>query len=270
MKKFKLFAATLAAAAVLLSFPVNNSLEAAAAEPVTYAVKYLDSVNDWRFQSNTSEFNEEEGHRELYYMYQEMKDGDIVVVYNDSESASPLDLGSKRLSNLTVTPTSSFTIVTASNVDVLFALEGANCSVNANVNTANLYDDLTCNLGGNVGTLNFYINGEINSTVGCSGTVGHLYGYSISDDQLFYDYYSFQTDSLYIGDGGFQTPQDYFSYSAPATTPAPATPAPSTGSASGSDYDSVPKTGEGFGIMWLLLGAVLCAGGSVYTVKKAK
>ena len=93
----------LAVAAILIGVPRVCSLEASADGPVTYSVKYVPASNAWRYQSNTSTFDDKGYHRELYYLYQELKEGDLVVVYNDSPSVPTLDLGNTHLSNLTVT-----------------------------------------------------------------------------------------------------------------------------------------------------------------------
>jgi len=270
--KNKFLAAVMAAALVLLPLGMNT-IEASAEEPTTFAVKFVEEKDEWRFMSGTSTFDDGAYHRELYYLYEQIKDGDIVVVYNDSDNADDLNLGSTRLSNLTVASTTDFTVIYSGKVDLFFALEGTASAINAPyIDTANVYDEVVCNFNGNIGTLNFYLDGEIESTIGCSGTVAHLYGYSPSEERTYYDYYDFKKDTLAIYNGGFQTPNGAFSYTPTAATPAPATPAPSApGSAStGSDYDDVPKTGESSAAMWLLFTAALCAGGSYVLGKKAQ
>ncbi len=90
-KKAKALIAMALAAAVLLLTPIGYSLTlraTAAEQPVTYAVKYVDSMGDWRFQAGTSTFDEGVGHRELYYLHQQLKEGDLVVVYNEIGRAS--------------------------------------------------------------------------------------------------------------------------------------------------------------------------------------
>ena len=266
MKKFKTFVSMLAAAAVLLLVPGNTSLEADAAEPTTYAVKYVESANDWRFQSGTATFDEGTTHRELYYLLEALQAGDIVVVYNDTESSVPeLNLGSTPLSNLTVASAKSVTVIYSGDITDFFAFAGTQCSINANVTTASVYDGLVCNFNKNVQTLNLYINGDLDSIVGCAGIVGHFYGYCENTDTVWYNYYNFKAGTLQVYDGGFQTPSENYS-----TTPSQtSTQQPSAGS-SADEYDEVPKTGDSFMIMWLLCGAALCAGGSYCFAKKAR
>lgn len=270
MKKIRTLVSMLAAAAVLLLFPGTTALEAEAAEPTTYAVKYLESEGDWRFQSGTSTFNEDEAHRELYYLIQDLKAGDAVVVYNDSDNVPELNLGTTALGNLTVVSAKTFTVIYSGDITDFFALADTQFSVNANVTNASVYDGVICNFNKNVGTLNYYIDGnEVNAVIGCSGTVGHLYGYGVDDETVWYNYYNFKADTLRFYDGGFQTPAENYS-----TTPSQTTtqqPTTSTGSASSSnEYDEVPKTGDSFLALWLVCGAALCACGSCYFAKKAR
>lgn len=273
MKKINFLAAVMAVALVLLPLGINT-IEASAEEPTTFAVQYVEEKGEWRFLSGDPSFDVDAYHRELYYMYQQMKDGDIVVVYNHTDGSVPeLDLGDKRISNLTVVCTASFVVINCGQVDEFYTLANTAVSINSpGITKADVYDNTVCNFNCNVGTLNFYITDEIDSSVGSSGTVGHLYGYSLTEDRVYYDFYDFKADTLRIYDGGFQTPSDYYSTTPTAATPtpAPATSSSSGSTTSGSDYDDVPKTGESSLAMWLLLAAAICAGGHYIIGKKAQ
>lgn len=274
MKRIKFLAAVMAVALVLLPLGINT-IEASAEEPTTYSVMYLDEFDDWRFQKG-GDFDPEKEHRELYYFYEQVKDGDVVVVYNPvSDNTPALDLGTKSLSNLTVCHSAGFTVINCGRIDEFYTLANTACSVNAPyITTAHIYDGTTCSLNCDVGTLNFYISDDINSTIGCGGTVGHLYGYSVTAERVDYDFYNFKANTLQIVGGGLQTPEECFSRTAPAATPtpapAPAAPSTSGSASSGSDYDDVPKTGDSSMAMCLFLAAVLCAGGSYLLGKKAQ
>lgn len=266
MKKIKVLLSMFAAAAMLL-IPGMSSLKAEAAEPVTYAVKYVESAHDWRFQSGSATFDESQPDRELYYLIEGLKPGDYVVVYNDTSATVPeLNLGTTPLGNLTIASAASNIVVYCGDITDFFAFADTQCAINANVTTASVYDGLVCNFNKNVQTLNFYIEGEIESIIGCSGTVGHFYGYSTNEDKVWFNYYNFKTGTLQVYGGGFQTPHENFS-----TTPSQtSTQQPSTsGSSSADEYDEVPKTGDSFMVLWLLGAAVLFMGGSVYFAKKA-
>lgn len=275
MKKFKNILILLTAVWAVLLLP-QAGLRASAADPVTYAVKYIPDVGEWRYQANTSTFDESLTYRELYYMFQDMKEGDIVVVYNDSDSATNLDLGSLRLSNLTIARTASFTIVFSGEVTECHVLAGTSCSVNANVANAHVFDSAVCNFNGNVQTLTIHANDEISSTVGCTGTVGHLYAPSDTLPRTFYDLYQFPTNTLNIQEGVLMTHPDLYRTS-PGQTTAPTTPAQTTPPAetppsSGSDddeYDEVPKTGSLNPVLWLLCLGGIC-GVASFGLKKSK
>ena len=271
MKKIKFFATVMAVALVL--FPLGaNTLKVSAAEPTTFAVKYIEENKEWRFLADTSDFDEDAYHRELYYLYEQIKDGDIVVVYNDvAGDTPPLELGDTALSNLTVVYTNGFTLIHCGRVEEFYTLANTSSAINAPyVAKASVYDNCVCNFNCNVGTINFYITEEVDSVLGCSGTVDHFYGYSVTDERVDYDFYNFKADTFRVHDGGFQTPASNYSTTPTETAPTPAPAAPSTsGSASsGSDYDDVPKTGERPMAMWLLFAAALCAGGSYLAGKK--
>lgn len=271
MKKTKILASVLAVAIALLLLPVNV-LEVSAAEPTTYAVKYIDSRDEWCYQADTSEFKEDQFYSSLFYLPDHLKDGDIVVVYNDTPNYVPeLKLGNKKLANLTIASTASFVTVYTGGIDLFFALPDTTSSINGNVNIASVYDDAICNFNNNVGTLNFYIDGAINSSIGCAGTVGHLYGYSADEDRVYYNFYSFKAGSLLICDGGLQTPEANFSRTAPVQQPT-ATAKPSTSTSTGSssgEYDDVPKTGESNLAMWLFMAGAAFACVSFLTKKEA-
>lgn len=216
-QKAKKFLTILAAVAILMVVPGLCSIEASADGPVTYAVKYVPGSRDWRYQANASAFDDNAPHRELYYLLQELKDGDLVVVYNDSPSVPDLNLGTRRLSNLTVTGTSSFVVIYCGDIDNCYLLNGAACSVNANVTNAYVYDTVLCNFNKNVGELYVYPQDAMTATIGCSGTVDHLYAASRTTGKTYYNFYSFQAGSLGIKDGILTTASGRYS-----TAPNPA------------------------------------------------
>ena len=270
MKKIKHIVTLFLAAAAFFLLPEAGCLRAAAAEPVTYAVKYIEEKNDWRYLANTSSFDENAYHRELYYMLLEIKDGDTVVVYNDTDQARTLDLGSVRLGNLTVTPSSSITMIFCGDVDECHILKGAYCTVNANVTNAHVYEAAVCNFNKNVGELRLHVNEEISTSlsVGCEGTVGHLYAPSDTLPRTFYDFYDFKAGTMVIQDGGLITSHTNYSLTptqTPAPTAVPTTPAPSGGN---DEYDEVPKTGSPSPILWLAGIAVISAAISFSLRKK--
>ena len=268
MKKTKFLASLLSVAMMLFLLPAN-AVNVSAAEPTTYALQYIESAESWCYQVGTSEFDETKFYSSCFYLLDHLRDGDVVVIYNPTVQYVPeLNLGTVKLSNLTIVSAVGPVVVYTGGIDQFFALAGTSVSINGDVNTASVYDDLVCNFNGNVGTLNFYVDGEINSIIGVGGTVGHLYGYNIDEARVYYDFYNFKAGTLIIKDGGFCTPEENFSRTPSAVKNPTTTPAPSTGSSSG-EYDDVPKTGDSFLALYLLAAGFGCAGASYCLKKKA-
>jgi len=262
MKRIKTIATTFLLAAALVLLPGSNALKAEAATPASYAVKQVAGHESWQFQEG-SVFDESEPHRELYYLLEVLKDGDTVAVYNDNGSAEPLDLGSVKLSNVTLCQT-AMTIVYAGGIDECYVLAGSTCAINGDVTNAYVYDVSTANFNNNVKNLYITADGDdFSSTVGCGGTVEHLHAYSNLYPRSFYNLYNFEAGSLLIADGILET-ADYNFDTADTVTSAPSTP-----SAPADEYDEVPKTGESALPYALLSVSVLCFAGSLILRKKA-
>lgn len=211
-QKMRKLVTLLAAAAILVGLPAFCFLRTSAASPLTYAVKYLPDRGEWRYQSGTSTFDESKNHRELYYLYQELREGDLVVVYNDSTTAPPaLKLGNKRLSNLTVTATKSFTIVYSGDVDECYLLGGAFSAINAKVTNAYVYDTVLSNFNRNVTNLFIYPENRPTATIGCGGTVDQLNVVSRTTGEVFYCLYDFRAGSFLMTDGILKTDKSKYS-----------------------------------------------------------
>lgn len=272
MKKIKHIVTLFLAAAAFFLLPKAGCLRAAAAEPVTYAVKYIEEKDDWRYLSGTSVFDDNAYHRELYYMLLDLKDGDIVVVYNETSQSRTLDLGNVHLGNLTVTPSNAITLIFSGDVDECHILKGAYCTINANVTNAHVYESAVCNFNKNVQELRLHVEGELGTSlsIGCEGTVGHLYAPSDTLPRTFYDFYDFKAGTMYIQDGVLMTNSANYSLvptqtQTPAPTAVPPTPAPSGGN---DEYDEVPKTGSPSPMLWLAGIAVISAAISCRLRKK--
>ena len=269
MKSIKSFVALLAVAAILFMLP-GSTLTASAEEGTTYCVKYSDEDKEWRYQPG-SIFDDSLSSGPFHLLTSLMKDGDLLVVFNDSTNAEELDLGELRLNNLTVVNTNSFTIIKAKSIENCYVLANTSTSINAEVTNAIVYDSVLCNFGGNVKELTLHANDEVLSTIGCSGKVGHFYAPSITLPRTFYNCYSFTENTFYLENGNLLTAYADYTWDAPAATPQPSasTGNTSTGSTSSGDYDHVPKTGENNPALWFLGAAALCGAASFYLRKKA-
>ncbi len=260
MKKNRLFTAVLAVAAALMLLPPT---EVSAEEPATYSVSYISDESGW-YYTEGSEFKG--GACGVEFLRQRLKDGDIVVVYNDFDGGKLLDLGSVRLSNLTIAGGATWAMVQVGSVDNLYALGGSTSSISAPVTNANIYNDAVCNLNDNVDVLTLYFErDEPNPDVNCVGTVGAFYEKSIKEAGWTYtSAYNFKKGALRVSDGTLQTDEADFSTNpsdAPAPIGAPASTKVSAQPAS-NEYDDVPKTGDSFRYLWLLCASAACFAGS--------
>lgn len=270
MKKFRNLALVLAAVTALVLLPASNAFPVKAADPVTYSVKYVSDELGWRFQANTSTFDDSNDGREMYYLLLDIKDGDLVVIYNDNDNAKSLDLGKAHLSNITYTQNCHFTIVYAGGVDDCYVLGGTTGTINCDVKNAYVYDTVTFNFNNNVESLSLYAADQAKSNLAVVGTTGHL-TFSTPPGQepsyVFMDYYDFPANTLRFTDGSFQPTQT--GYKTPeehalqqAQNPAESAPqAPPSGS---DEYDEVPKTGDSSLPLWLLCAAAACFAGGLF------
>lgn len=286
MKRLKKFVALFTMAAVCLAIPGVGKMTARAAEPTTYVVNYSATKGGWIFKpaSNWSDSAQE---RELYYLQQEIKDGDYVVVENldGGGNSQPLKL-SVHLGNLTIKSSNSETdVIHANGYDSVFVLTDTVAAINGDVSHAYVYGNAKANFNSNVDTLEMV--GTSNDTynnlhayINCAGTVNHLIAKDNRDQKTFYEAYSFAGGKLTIEDGSLKTDAQYYSKTAPApaeSTAASAVAQPAqaaasaqptqSAAASSSAYDDVPKTGENSMVFWFLGGAIVCALGG-YAIRR--
>ena len=260
MKKNRLFIGALAVAAALMLLPPTD---VSAEEPATYSVNYLSDEAGW-YYTEGSEFKG--GASGVEFLRERLKDGDVVVVYNDSDGGKLLDLGSVRLSNLTIAGGATWAMVQVGSVDNLYALGGSTSSISAPMTNAYIYNDAVCNLNDNVDVLSLcYERDELKPSVNCLGTVGTFYERSINEpDWIYFSAYNFKRRTLEVDKGALRTDEANYSTdlsNAPAPAAAPASTEASAQPAS-DEYDDVPKTGDSFRYLWLLCASAACFAGS--------
>ncbi len=256
MKRFKKTLALFTAALFCVMPLFTQSLTAKAEEdgPITYYLKYLEDMNEWRYQQLTA-WDVNDNHGPLSHVLAYIKDGDTVVV-NGEESIN-LELEA-HLKNLTILNANTV-VVSAEGIDEVYQHNGV-CVFNTDVKDAYIYDTSVCNFNKNVTNLNIIGTYDINAQVNVVGKAGHVKGYD--NYKVYYELYNFAPNTLCIINGALHTDPANYSTTASATT------APSTGSSSASDdYDSVPKTGESHMILWLTGIAAICLFGS-YKLRK--
>ncbi len=239
-------------------------LNVAAEEPVTYTLKVVDG--SWNYQPNYP-WDDEVQERELYYMFQEMKDGDKLVI---SDWSDQLELTlDKKLSNVTIEGC-SYGIITAPAFENVYVLNGSKVAFNGDVNGAYVYEESIVNFNNNVNYLEVNAKFPLKANVRVLGTVNHLKAQDT--EEVHYEFYNFAAGRLSIEEGKLKTDDEYYS-SAPVaestTTTTPATTTTNSNTSSATDeLDDVPKTGDVESYYWLLALAVVCMAGGLYLKKK--
>jgi hypothetical protein len=265
MKKLKKFIALFTAALFCILPLLSQPLTAQASTPTTYYLKYVD--NQWRYLTNVTSWDETGFHRELYYMHQDIKDGDIIIV--DGNERLELSVNAT-LSNITILHT-PLAVVTAKGYDEVHVASNSSAAINGNVKSAIVYDGCAVNFNndiqnlrvegtssvnilGNAKDLVVYASYDPTANIVCEGVVDHVKTYD--DYRTYYEFYSFAKGSLNIMNGSLMTDASNYSKTAPAATTTPST---STSKPAAGELDDVPKTGD-FSVspVWFLGLAVVC------------
>lgn len=265
MKKMKTLVSLLAAAALLLMLPGAKAMQATAAESVTYSLKYVESNEEWRYEIGA--WDDAAGHRELYYLKESIKDGDVIVIESGEHGLTlelPVNLNSITFNH------ASGAAITAKSVENVYVLRDSVAAVNGDVTNAYVYDNAVANFNNNV--TNLYITKERSAeqSIAVIGTVAYV---KTGDAEKTYsEFYNFQANSFRQEKGIFKTDASMYS-TTPSGNAQPATPATPTAPAAPAaddEYDDVPKTGEPSALPYLLIiVAGICFGG-VYLLKSKK
>lgn len=288
MKKLNLFQKFLAltvSAAMLAFLPGACTLTVSADEPVTYYLMYSEGDEDWRYQTGTSWDNDAQS-TPSYYLHENIKNGDVVIVGNGSTKSLDLNV---RLSNLTIAnPRSSDSLAMISvsgGIDTCIFNDGTLASVTGNISNAHVFGGSLANFTNVDQLYSHELSSDIGPDIGVTGTVTTFkivdtYG----QEKVYGSNYKAGTFRLQNGipqteEGNFTPPSGdgQPAPSQPAATPAPsqpaapqATQAPASSSQPSDEYDKVPKTGETSPVLWLSLTAAACIGASRFLRKTAR
>ncbi len=306
MKRLKTLVSLLAAAAMLLLMPNTDLPQVSAAEPVTYSLKYVEANNEWRYHVGPWDDNNS-GHRELYYLKESIKDGDVIVVEGGDQGLTlelPVNLSSITFNH------SHLAVITAKSVENVYVLRDSVAAINGDVKNAHVYDNAVVNFNNNV--TNLYITKEIcgQQTIAVVGTVDYV---KTSDaEKIYNEMYNFQANSFRQEEGILKTDASKYSMVPVPTAPivpgdpaatlpvvpvdptvtlpvvptvpvdptvtvpvvptAPVTPVAPVVPVAPADslYDDVPKTGEPLALPGLLvMGAGICFGGAYLLKRKS-
>lgn len=252
--KFMKKAVALVAAIALCVVPfLSASMTVKAEGPTTYSIKYVEHLDQWRFQVGT--WSDTSNHRELYYMYQDIKEGDTIVIAGGHKDLT-LDLNI-RLGNLTTYDCGTI-VVNSKGIDKVYILNQSTVAINGDVTYAEVYGYSSVNFNNNVATLKILSENEdlLRSSINVLGTVNYLYG--AGQNYKHFELYGFQAGSLSIVNGTIKTDASKYS-TTPVTTTTPQAPA----AGSSDEYDEVPKTADmTFNPLWLVGMAVICFAGA--------
>ncbi len=212
MKRLKTIVSLLAAAAMLFLLSGSEQLRVSAAEPVTYSLKYVEDKEEWRYHVGAWDDNNA-GHRELYYLKQSIKDGDILVIEGGEHNLNlevPVSLN-----NITFNH-SHLAVITAKSVENVYVLRDSVGVVNGDVTNAHVYDNAVANFNNNV--TNLYITKERSGeqTIAVVGTVDYVR--TGDAEKVYNEFYNFQANSFRQEEGILKTDASKYS-TVPALVP---------------------------------------------------
>ena len=205
MKRLKTIVSLLAAAAMLFLSSGSEQLRVSAAEPVTYSLKYVEDKDEWRYHVGAWDDNNA-GHRELYYLKQSIKDGDILVIEGGEHNLNlevPVSLN-----NITFNH-SHLAVITAKSVENVYVLRDSVGVVNGDVTNAHVYDNAVANFNNNV--TNLYITKERSGeqTIAVVGTVDYVR--TGDAEKVYNEFYNFQANSFRQEEGILKTDASKYS-----------------------------------------------------------
>lgn len=274
MKHLKKMAFLLLPAVFWAALPAGNALKVSAATPTTHLIivdteaeKPEDRTWTYRIGGNTMETSRDTGYQQIeYYLNRDFKNGDILIIQGQCDQQLSLNLGNRRISNLTIAPETNMVPVIAGSIDVCYVTTASVASITGSVTNAYVYEDAKVTFCSDVAYLELVGFGR----VGCQGTVGHVKArnlevYNVAKGMLNVDRGYLNTDAQFYS----TTPPALAFAAAPAPIPVPV-PAPAPAPVlQNNPYDQVPQTGETLPIPLLLTGiAFLCLAGRAALLKK--
>lgn len=186
---------------------------------LTYSLKYVEDKDEWRYHVGAWDDNNA-GHRELYYLKQSIKDGDILVIEGGEHNLNlevPVSLN-----NITFNH-SHLAVITAKSVENVYVLRDSVGVVNGDVTNAHVYDNAVANFNNNV--TNLYITKERSGeqTIAVVGTVDYVR--TGDAEKVYNEFYNFQANSFRQEEGILKTDASKYS-TVPALVPPVAPVAP--------------------------------------------
>lgn len=182
----------------------------AAQTPVTYYIKYVknDNTDGWRYQTGDSVWRDKASYRELYYLRQSIKNGDILIVDGSGHNLNLILNVS--LSNITFIGSGSG-IVTVNSVEDVYVLKNCTGVINGNITNAYVYDNAVANFNNNVTNLHIMEVSANDQTIAVHGTVDYLE--NNMNGTITRQLYSFGKGTFHMDKGVLRTAEYNYSIS---------------------------------------------------------
>ena len=268
MKLFRRVLATVMAVALLAFVPGFNAATAKAEGAVTYSLKYVNSLSEWRVQK-LAQWDDGRENGALSFLYNNLKDGDSVVVWG-ADDAAPLDnlKLDANVTNLTLYGVTKGVVVYANkNIKDIYVVKGSAASLHGTYENVHVFDNCSANINDNVKFVQVSKESSMEMNVTAVGTVDHC---QIDDrGNVLTNMYNIKANSLRIVKGENKTDPSTYSTTPTGSPAAPATTTPSTPATTTNNGGAIaPQTGENSFAIVLLIGAAICVAGAVITRKK--
>lgn len=211
MKRIKILVTMFTAVTAMILLAGIPALKVSAEERATYNIYYDPDGYGWTVLAGIkAEYESEEPPKAMQFFYNNVKDGDAVVITCKHENTPLLDLGTARLGNITIMHDTPFFMIKTAGVVDFFALAKSSCAITGSVSNAYVYDPALVNFNSNVKDIILNVDEPESSTImGCSGVVGSL-KVVFTRDNSSYSVYNFKKDTFLFSDGRIKTsPADF-------------------------------------------------------------
>lgn len=269
MKKVKGLVLFLFTVCVLTVMPMAMKMDVNAE---TYTINDVDG--ETRFQTGYP-WDDSDSSREMYYLRQQIKDGDsIVVAETDGRIEEHFEV---RLANLTIDKATNCA-VGADYIEECYVLGKSYAAINGTVNKAYVYDYATATFNGDVNYLQAVgVNYEVRAVITSNARVYNFV--SVEHGEESKHGYDFASGKFYLAEDKIKTKAEFYSTvpteasiaALSGQAPAQATPAaPANNNSAANDYDEVPKTGDTTNAFaWFIMAAAF-AGVAVFARKRSE
>ena len=256
------------AVALLAFVPGFNTATAKAEGAVTYSVKYVNSLSEWRVQK-LAQWDDGRENGALSFLYNNLKDGDSVVVWGADDAAPLNELKlDANVTNLTLYGVTKGVVVYANkNIKDIYVVKGSSASLHGTYESVHVFDNCSANINNNVKFVQVSKESSMEMNVTAVGTVDHC---QIDDKgNVLTNMYNIKANSLRIVKGENKTDPSTYSTTPTGTPATPSQSAPATTTPATNNGGAIaPQTGENSFAILLLIGAAICFAGAFVAKKR--